>query len=149
MNSKQISLVRQTCAEVAPIADSAADLFYTKLFQIDPALRPVFAPQLDDRGRRLMQMVEAAAGALDQPSTLAPALAGLGSRQVASTAGDRRYETVGAALLLTFRQGLGPAFTPEARQAWIELFDCIDGMMKAEGGRANPHPTEPSFATAA
>jgi hemoglobin-like flavoprotein len=149
MNAKQMDLVRQTCKEVAPIADSAADLFYTKLFQIDPALRPVFAAQLDNRGRRLMQMVEAAAGALDKPATLAPALAGLGSRQVASTTSDHRYETVGAALILTFRQGLGPAFTPEARQAWIELFDSIDGVLKKEKTGSAPGTSGPLFATAA
>jgi len=149
MNSKQMDLVRQTCKEVAPIADSAADLFYTKLFQIDPALRPVFVAQLDNRGRRLMQMVEAAAEALDKPTTLAPALAGLGSRQVASATSDHRYETVGAALILTFRQGLGPAFTPEARQAWIELFDNIEGMMKAEAAGSAPSSSGPLFSTAA
>jgi hemoglobin-like flavoprotein len=149
MNSKQMDLVRQTCKEVAPIADSAADLFYTKLFQIDPTLRPVFVAQLDNRGRRLMQMVEAAAEALDKPTTLAPALAGLGSRQVASTTSDHRYETVGAALILTFRQGLGPAFTPEARQAWIELFDNIEGMMKNETAGSAPASARPLFATAA
>ena len=94
-------------------------------------------------------MVEAAAGAVDKPTTLAPALAGLGSRQVASKTADRRYETVGAALILTFRQGLGPAFSPEARQAWIELFESIDRMIKAESRRNTPTPTEPSFAAAA
>lgn len=149
MNSKQMELVRQTCKEVAPIADRAADLFYAKLFQIDPALRPVFALQLDERGRRLMQMVEAAAGALDRPATLAPALAELGSRQVAFTTADHRYETVGAALILTFRQGLGPAFTPEARQAWIELFDSIESKLKSEPAGSAPALSVPLFSTAA
>jgi hemoglobin-like flavoprotein len=145
MNSKQMELVRQTCKEVAPIADSAADLFYTKLFQIDPTLRPVFALQLDERGRRLMQMVEAAAGALDRPATLAPALAELGSRQVAFTTADHRYETVGAALILTFRQGLGP----EARKAWIELFDSIESKLKSEPAGGAPALSVPLFSTAA
>ena len=72
MNSKQMELVRQTCKEVAPIADSAAELFYTKLFTIDPALRPVFVSQLDNRGHRLMQMVEAAAEAGARGATFIP-----------------------------------------------------------------------------
>lgn len=145
MNSQQIALVRQTCTEVAPIADSTAEIFYQKLFQLSPSMRSVFAPGLRERGRQLMETVEAATQIMDHRKAMTSAFAELGSRQMALAAGNNRYEAVGAALILAFRQGLGPSFTPEARQAWIALFDYIDETMKADGNR----PTEPSFAAAA
>ena len=89
--------------------------------------------------------VEAATQIMDHRGTMTSAFAELGSRQMALAAGNNRYEAVGAALIVAFRQGLGPSFTPEARQAWIALFDYIDETMKADGNR----PTEPSFAAAA
>ena len=149
MNSKQIALVRKTCSDVAPVADSTAEVFYQKLFQLNPALRPVFAGHLHERGRHLLETVEAAARVTDKPDLLASVMADLDNHQIASAAGDRRYEAIGAALILAFRQGLGPAFTPDARQAWIALFDYIDGTMKAKTRQCVNSSSHPEFGAAA
>jgi hemoglobin-like flavoprotein len=44
------------------------------------------------------------------------------------------YDTFGAALILTLEQGLGAAFTAEARAAWIDLYALIARTMQ-EGAR--------------
>jgi hypothetical protein len=38
MTQEQIELVKSTWRKVIPIADTAADLFYGKLFELDPSL---------------------------------------------------------------------------------------------------------------
>ena len=61
MNSEQINLVQASFAEVRPIAAVAAELFYTRLFVLDPSLRPMFRGDLAHQGRMLMAMLNACA----------------------------------------------------------------------------------------
>jgi len=142
MTPPQIQLIRQSFALVAPIADTAAALFYKRLFELDPALRPMFPPSLDTQGRKLMQMIGAAVGLLDKPHALMPALEGLGRRHTGYGIEDRHYDTVGEALLWTLEQGLGAAFTPEVRSVWTELYGIIATTMKNAAAKASPEKRE-------
>jgi hemoglobin-like flavoprotein len=138
MTPQQIQLIRQSFALVAPIADTAAALFYQRLFELDPALRPMFPPSLDAQGKKLMQMIGAAVGQLDKPQVLIPVLQNLGRRHVGYGVEDRHYDTVGESLLWTLEQGLGAAFTPDVRSAWTELYGVIATTMKNAAAGASP-----------
>ena len=48
MTPHQKMLVQSTFAQVAPIAETAAALFYTRLFELDPSLRPMFTSDLQE-----------------------------------------------------------------------------------------------------
>jgi hemoglobin-like flavoprotein len=130
MNPEDVRLVRQSFAQVAPMADTTAEVFYKKLFELDPTLRPLFRTDLTQQGRKLMQMLDAAVALLDRPQALVPTLEGLGRRHAGYGIRDEHYDTMEVALILTLQQGLGPAFTREARSAWIALFDLVAGTMK-------------------
>ena len=125
MNLQQIALVRGSFALVQPIASEAAALFYDNLFRADPALRHLFKGDMTHQGQRLMGMIGSALQLLDRPAALLPVLRSLGARHAGYRVQPRHYDTVGAALLLTLEQGLGAAFTPEARAAWTELYGVI------------------------
>jgi hemoglobin-like flavoprotein len=77
-----------------------------------------------------MQMIALAVGKLGQPEVLIPVLQGLGRRHAGYGVRDHHYDTVGAALLKTLRQGLGVAFTPEVEDAWVEVYGVLAGVMK-------------------
>ena len=134
MNLHQIHLVRSTFAMVQPIAGDAAALFYDNLFRADPNLRFLFKGDMTHQGQRLMGMIGSALQLLDRPAALLPVLRSLGARHAGYKVRDEHYDTVGAALLLTLEQGLGSAFTEEARAAWIDLYDVIARTMQ-EGAR--------------
>ena len=134
MDVQQISLVRSSFALVQPIASDAAALFYDNLFKADPALRPLFKGDMTHQGQRLMGMIGSALQLLDRPAALLPVLRSLGARHAGYRVREEHYDTVGSALILTLEQGLGAAFTPEARAAWIELYGVIAGTMR-EGAR--------------
>jgi hemoglobin-like flavoprotein len=131
---QQISLVRSSFALVQPIASDAAALFYDNLFRADPSLRPLFEGDMTHQGQRLMGMIGSALQLLDRPAALLPVLRSLGARHAGYRVREEHYDTVGSALILTLEQGLGAAFTPEARAAWIELYGVIAGTMR-EGAR--------------
>jgi hemoglobin-like flavoprotein len=130
MNLIQKALVQTSFAQVRPIADAAAALFYRRLFELDPTLRPLFKGDLKEQGRKLMDMLTLAVKGLDRPEALLPALAALGRRHAGYGVNKHDYETVGEALLWTLEQGLGPSFTPDIREAWTALYRFVADTMR-------------------
>lgn len=136
MSPKQIALVQESFAKVLPIADLAAAMFYNRLFETAPGLKPLFKGDMQQQGKRLMSMIGGAVRKLDDLPGLAPALRDLGRRHAGYGAKREDYATVGGALLWTLEQGLGAAFTDEVRQAWTAVYSVLaDSMVNAADGR--------------
>jgi hemoglobin-like flavoprotein len=131
MNPEQIMLVQTSFVLVMPIADTAAALFYQRLFELDPSLRPMFRGDIQEQGRKLMSMLKIAVNGLTRLDQLVPAVRELGQRHARYGVRDEHYDTVAAALLWTLGQGLGVAFTPEVEQAWVAAYTLLAGTMKA------------------
>lgn len=138
MTPAHVQLVQSSFALVAPIAPQAADLFYRHLFDADPSLRQLFKGDMAAQGERLMQMIGAAVGLLDQPARLMPVLRSLGARHQAYGVRRTHYDTVGAALLKTLAQGLGEAFTPQVRDAWAAMYQVVAQTMQEAAVQAEP-----------
>src|SRR5919199_37623 len=131
MNAEQIMLVQTSFAQVLPIADTAAALFYGRLFELDPSLRPMFRGDMHEQGRKLMSMLRLVVKGLDRLEQIVPAIQSLGRRHVGYGVQDEHFATVGAALLWTLEQGLGASFTPAVRDAWTEAYTLLAGTMQA------------------
>jgi len=136
MTPSQIALVQTTWAKVLPIAPTAAALFYGKLFELDPELKPLFKTGIAEQGEKLMKMIGVAVGGLEDLGALIPAVEDLGRRHAGYGVEDKDYDTVATALLWTLQQGLGDAFTPEAKQAWTETYVTLAGVMKSAAAKA-------------
>jgi methyl-accepting chemotaxis protein len=131
MKQHSITLVQESWQKVAAIAPQAAELFYQNLFAADPSLKPLFKGDMPEQGKKLMQMIGAAVGKLNDLPTLVPILQGLGKRHTGYGVEDSHYQTVGAALLKTLEQGLGADFTDEVKQAWTEVYTVMADVMVA------------------
>jgi hemoglobin-like flavoprotein len=129
MKPATIAAVQSSWSKVAPIAPTAAALFYQELFERDPALRRLFKGDMVQQGEKLMQMIGVAVSKLDAPEVLVPALQALGRRHGGYGVQDKDYGTVGAALLSTLEKGLGPAFTAEVKAAWTEVYGVMTEVM--------------------
>jgi hemoglobin-like flavoprotein len=130
MSPSQIDLVQASFAQVKPIAATAAQLFYDRLFTLDPSLRGMFRGDMARQGQMLMSMIGAAVAGLRDLDELAPAVRQLGARHVGYGVKTEHYGTVGAALLWTLERGLGDAFTPEVREAWAAAYDLLANVMQ-------------------
>lgn len=130
MDEYTIQLVKESFDLVEPIAPQAAELFYANLFALDPSLQKLFKSDMVAQGEKLMKMIGAAVGLLGEPQTLMPVLQKLGRRHADYGVRDEHYDTVGAALLTTLQQGTGVAFTPEVREAWVEVYGVVSATMK-------------------
>ena len=130
MTPAQKTLVQTTFGKVVPIADAAAAMFYSRLFQLDPSLRPLFKGDLVEQGRKLMQMIGVAVNGLDRLDQILPAVQQLGVRHAGYGVRDQHYDTVAVALLWTLEQGLGSDFTPDVKDAWTAAYTVLADTMK-------------------
>lgn len=129
MTPNQIKLVQTSFAQVAPIAATAADLFYGRLFEVAPKLRPMFPEDLSEQKKKLMAMLGTAVAGLSQLDTLMPAVRALGRRHAGYGVTAQHYAPVGSALLWTLEKGLGEAFTPELKDAWATAYIVLSTTM--------------------
>jgi len=129
MTPKQIESIEKSFLSVKPIAQEAGRMFYERLFKLDPSLRPMF-DDVENQARKLMQMIASAVALLRKPDELFPIVEELGRRHVRYGVADSHYQTVGAALIWTLEQGLGDAFTPEVRDAWVAMYDAVTWVMR-------------------
>jgi hemoglobin-like flavoprotein len=129
MTPDQVTLVQESFKKVVPIADQAADLFYDRLFTIAPEVRSLFPADLSEQKKKLMQVLATAVTNLHQVEKVLPAVEELGRRHVAYGVNEKHYGPVGAALLWTLEQGLGPDFSPPVKAAWTETYTALAGVM--------------------
>jgi hemoglobin-like flavoprotein len=134
MTPNQVQLVQSVLPRLVAMKEDVARLFYFRLFQLDPALRPLFKSDLVQQGQKLMAMLGTLISGLSRPEQVAPILRDLGRRHAAYGVQDRDYATVGTALLWTLDRGLGAAFTTEMRDAWIAAYFLVSRTMM-DGGK--------------
>ena len=131
MTPDQKTILRDTWRSVTPIADQAAQIFYDRLFEIDPDTQPLFAnTAMPQQRTKLMKAIGAVIDGLDELDRLVPTIEALGRRHAGYGVTDAQYFSVGAALLWTLEQGLGEAWTPEAAEAWSAAYTLQADIMR-------------------
>jgi hemoglobin-like flavoprotein len=140
MNLEQVHLVQSSFAQVLPIADVAANLFYTRLFDLDPTLRHLFPSDMQEQKRKLMLTLKFAVNSLSRLDELVPAVQDLGRRHGGSGVKPEHYDTVGAALIWTLEQGLGAAFTPQVKAAWVAVYTLLANTMQQAAAETSRQP---------
>ena len=137
MTPEQKSLVQQSWNHVAPIAATAAALFYDRLFTLDPSLRALFrATDMKEQGKKLMQTLAVVVKGLDNLDQLVPAVQALGRRHGGYGVREEHYDTVGQALIWTLEKGLRHRFTDAVREAWTTAYTTLATVMKAAQAEA-------------
>jgi len=132
MTPDQVKAIQDSFAKVVPISQQAAAMFYGRLFEIAPAVRPLFRGDIEEQGRKLMAMLGAVVNGLGNLETLLPAASALAKRHIDYGVKANDYEPVGAALLWTLERGLGPQWTPALKAAWTEAYTVLADFMIAE-----------------
>lgn len=131
MSPDTTAILKATWAKVAPISDTAAGLFYDRLFTLDPSLKRMFAnANMQEQRRKLMQAIAAVINGVDHLDALVPTLENLGRNHGRYGVTDAHYDTVGAALLWTLEQGLKEAWTPAAKSAWTAAYTTVATVMR-------------------
>jgi hemoglobin-like flavoprotein len=141
MQKHQIALIRSSWEAVLPIAGTAADIFYDKLFALDGSLRKLFPSDLSQQKLKLMATLGRVVSSLDDLPAFLPAVEALGRKHVQYGVKPEHYATVGAALLSTLEAGLGSAWNEEVKAAWANAFGALSQAMirASETSRSGQH----------
>jgi hemoglobin-like flavoprotein len=138
MTPEQVKMVQDSFQKIVPIAGTAADPFYQRLFEIAPEVRPLFPDDLAEQKKKLIAMLATAVTNLHQVDKIIGAVEDLGRRHVAYGVTAKHYEPVGAALLWTLDKGLGDEFTPPLKAAWTEAYMTLAGAMQSAAATLPP-----------
>ncbi len=130
LTNEEIQAVQSSWEKCVPIADKAAELFYGKLFELDPDLKPLFKGDMQEQGKKLMTMITVAVNGLNDLEKIVSAVKALGVRHVGYGVKDAHYDTVGSALIWTLGKGLGEEFTDALKAAWIKVYTLLATTMK-------------------
>jgi hemoglobin-like flavoprotein len=144
-------VLRRTWKLVVPIAETAADLFYKRLFELKPEYAALFTSDLTAQKRKLVQMLAFIVKSLDWPESawkdtvsaeedLVLVVLALGRRHKdLYKIPNESYAVVGEALLWTLDYGLGKAFDDEARAAWLHVYQIVSTAMRMGSTLTNGH----------
>jgi hemoglobin-like flavoprotein len=135
MTPDQALTVQTTWRAVLPVGDTFAELFYGKLFSLDPALKRLFRDDMTEQGRSLTAMFSVAAANISRPEKIALAVRQLGRRHAAYGVRAQDFATVEAALLFALEHVLIDVFSGEVREAWRAAYRLLAHTM-LEGATA-------------
>ena len=136
MTPDQVYLIRKSFAELSRHDHVAALVFYRRLFEIDPSLRPLFTSDIEEQSRKLLDMLAVLIAMLERPLGLDMELRAMGSRHLDYGVKDEHYATVGQALIEMLAEVLDNRFTPEVRAAWLTLYGAVETLMKKGAAEA-------------
>jgi hemoglobin-like flavoprotein len=137
MTLQQVHLIRKTFAQLARHNHVSALVFYRRLFEISPELRPMFKGDIEEQSKKLIEMLGILIAMLERPHGLELELKEMGARHLGYGVKDEHYAVVGSALLSMLAEVLNDQFTPEVRVAWTALYGAVEATMKA-GAVATP-----------
>jgi len=132
MTPDHVKLVQESFAKVAPISETAAVLFYDRLFEIAPKVKAMFPTDMTEQRRKLMATLAVVVGGLGNLESVLPAASALAKRHVSYGAKAEHYPVVGSALLWTLEKGLGDGWTPDVAEAWTAAYGTLSGFMISE-----------------
>jgi hemoglobin-like flavoprotein len=139
MTPEQVQIIKSNFADVIKDKVNVGLVFYDRLFTIAPDTKPLFKNDMAEQSRKLMDTLALAIGMLRDMPSLKVTLEDLARRHVAYGVKNEHYDKVGEALLWTLEQGLGPAFTPQAREAWTALYGAVVTIMR-DAVKPGPKP---------
>ncbi len=129
MTPQDVDLVQSTFEKVRPISLAAAGMFYNRLFEMAPEVRPLFKGDMAEQGRKLMATLAVVVGSLHSLPTILPAVSTLAKKHIEYGVKPGHYAAVGAALLWTLERGLGQSWTPEVASAWTNAYTTLSNFM--------------------
>lgn len=129
MTPKQVTLVQESWVKISPIATQAAEIFYQRLFELDPQLKSLFKGDIGEQGNKLMLMLGSAIKLLNNQKKLLPILEQLGIRHLKYNVKAKHYDTVGKALISTLEAGLGDEFNNDLKRAWLAVYKVLSATM--------------------
>ena len=142
LTPRQKRLVRESFDSVREYSESVVTLFYGRLFELAPQVRPLFKIEIRAQSAKLLDTLCSLVDALDRFEELQGPLAELGRRHADYKVEAAHYEVLVQALTWAFAQALGLEFDRETRAAWEQLLNAVSEVMISGAAQTNGQPPQ-------
>lgn len=130
MTESEIILVKRSWVMIRSVDPViVGDLFYSKLFSDQPALRKMFPKEMNEQYTKLLNMINTIIARLDKIDEMTDEIAAMARRHVDYGVRPAHYKKVGKALIWTIKNGLGNDWTPELENAWNKCYNSLMNFM--------------------
>ena len=129
LTAKQKRVIRESFLKLDPALDLVGQLFFLKLYRLDPTLRARFGGSAETQGRKFMAAVKLTIITLNHEDGLAPTLKLLGVRHRQLGIKVRDYRTMAKAWMWTLERSLEKSLTPETKDAWTKFLAEVTYIM--------------------
>ena len=111
---------------IAPRGEELVDVFYTRLFETEPAVQPLFAnTDLQKQKAMLLATLVLLRKSLRDLESITPKLRQLGARHVAYGALPEHYPVVADVMLASMAEIAGAVWTDETEAAWAGALGLV------------------------
>jgi hemoglobin-like flavoprotein len=126
----EVETLEESFDLVAPQGDELMRRFYDRLFEVAPAVKPLFAEADMDRQRKaLLNMLGVLRASLRDLDEIVPDLEALGAKHAEWGAQPEHYPVVGQVLVGEMAPIAGDAWKPEYTAAWQEAYAVVQNVM--------------------
>jgi hemoglobin-like flavoprotein len=125
LTAKQKRLIRESFLKLEPAYDLVGQLFFRKLYRLDPWFRDRFAGPVEVQARKFMAGLKLGIIALNYDDGLTPVIRLVGVRNRRSGIKVRHYRIMAKALVWTLEQSLEKRFTRETKEAWSSFLTQV------------------------
>jgi hemoglobin-like flavoprotein len=125
MTPEQIDLVRKSFDAMWSMRGDIADLCYRRFFELAPDARDLFLGDMERQRIKLMDMIAALVGSLDQRALLESLATHSGRQHARFGVQPSQYAALGEALMWSLERKFGASFTPELRESWMALYATV------------------------
>jgi hemoglobin-like flavoprotein len=136
MTPAQVDLVRKSFDAMWPMRGDIADLCYRRFFELAPGARDLFPTDMEKQRVKLMDMIAALVGSLEQRALFQSLVMHSGRQHARFGVQPSQYAALGEALMWSLQCKLGASFTPELRKSWRTLYATVQAEMLRAAAQA-------------
>jgi methyl-accepting chemotaxis protein len=125
MTSRQILLIKSSWSFAAAQAQESGEVFYQRLFELDPTLKKLFPDNVDLQANKLIKMLTYIITHLQSLHELSEEISQLARRHTHYGAKPEHLKTVGQALIDSLAQVNGKRWDKETAEAWQQVYFSI------------------------
>lgn len=129
MNQEQTALIEESWDYVITNTEEAGKIFYDKLFDIAPEVRPLFKEDIDSQADKLISLISFVVGKIDDLESIMKDVEDLGIRHNRYNVEPEHYAKVGEALLATLEKGASDIWTDKHAEAWGIVYNLLSDIM--------------------
>jgi hemoglobin-like flavoprotein len=134
MTPEQVDLIRKSFDAMWSMNRDIGDLCYSRFFELSPDARELFPSDMERQRVKLMNMIAALVGSLEQPALFQSLVMHSGRQHARFGVQPSQYAASGEALIWSLECKFGASFTPELRESWRALYATVQSeMLRAAG----------------